>query len=285
MILFVNALTVIDFSYLCNKRGAVGESWIVDLTLHGKLNEESMVLDFGLVKKQIKGIIDECIDHKLAVPSQINGELVNHGGYTTLDCTFGEGYHLAMSAPNQAYCLIDSPVINEQAVIDFLIATIMPQLPSNIDKIEIELKPEHSKSFYYHYSHGLKKHDGNCQRIIHGHRSQLGVSLDGMAMPSIQKKWADKWQDIYLATAEDQIDASQLKHVRAKELDLCFAYNAAQGYFEMAISDSRCDVLPIDTTVECIASYLAEQVKIEYPQSDVKVTAYEGVAKGSICYA
>ncbi|MGS0535702.1 6-carboxytetrahydropterin synthase [Pseudoalteromonas sp. SaAl2] len=285
MILFVNALTVIDFSYLCNKRGAVGESWIVDLTLHGKLNEESMVLDFGLVKKQIKGIIDECIDHKLAIPSHINGEVISHGDYKTLDCTFGDDHHLAMSAPNQAYCLIDAPVINEQSVIEFLIATIMPQLPSNIDKIEIELKPEHSKSFYYHYSHGLKKHDGNCQRIIHGHRSQLGISLDGMSMPRIQKQWADKWQDIYLATAEDQIEASQLKHVRAKESDLCFAYNAAQGYFEMAISNERCDILPVDTTVECIAAYLAQQVKTQYSDSDVKVTAYEGVAKGSICYA
>ena len=62
MTLFVNSLTVIDFSYLCNKRGAVGESWIVDLTLHGKLNEESMVLDFGLVKKQIKGIADGTVE-------------------------------------------------------------------------------------------------------------------------------------------------------------------------------------------------------------------------------
>lgn len=285
MILFVNALTVIDFSYLCNKRGAVGESWIVDLTLHGKLNEESMVLDFGLVKKQIKGIIDECIDHKLAVPSQINGEFISHGDFATLDCTFGEGHHLAMSAPSEAYCLINSPEINEQAVVDFLTATIMPQLPSNIEKIDIVLKPEHSNSFYYHYSHGLKKHDGNCQRIIHGHRSQLGVALDGMSMPRIQKQWADKWQDIYLATAEDQIAESELKHIQAQEADLCFAYDAVQGYFEMAISESRCDVLPIDTTVECIAGYLAEQIKAEYPQSDVKVTAYEGVAKGSICYA
>ena len=53
----------------------------------------------------------------------------------------------------------------------------------------------------------------------------------------------------------------------------------------MAISKERCDILPIDTTVECIAGYLAEQVKVQHPDNDVKVTAYEGVAKGSICYA
>ena len=285
MILFVNALTVIDFSYLCSKRGAVSESWIVDLTLHGKLNDESMVLDFGLVKKQIKGIIDECIDHKLAVPNAIDGEVTKEQNHTTLDCLFGEKYHLAMSAPNQAYCFIDSPEINEASVIEFLIATIMPHLPSNIEKIEIELKPEHSKSFYYHYSHGLKKHDGNCQRIIHGHRSQVGISLDGMAMPRLQKEWADKWQDIYLATAEDKISASDLKHITAKNDDVCFAYTAQQGYFEMAISQARCDILPCDTTVECIADYLAGQVKLTNPDNEVKVTAYEGVAKGSICYA
>ena len=167
MILFVNSLTVIDFSYLCNKRGAVGESWIVDLTLHGQLNDESMVLDFGLVKKQIKGIIDNCIDHKLAVPATLNGSLTEHADHSVLDCHFGDNYHLAMSAPNQAYCLIDADVIDEKSVTEFLINTIMPELPSNIEKIEINLYPEHSQSFYYHYSHGLKKHDGNCQRIIH----------------------------------------------------------------------------------------------------------------------
>jgi len=176
-------------------------------------------------------------------------------------------------------------VIDEHSVTAFLIKTIMPQLPSNIEKIEINLYPERSQSFYYHYSHGLKKHDGNCQRIIHGHRSQIGISLDGMAMPRLQKEWADKWEDIYLATAEDEVSKAELKHVTAEDNDVCFAYTSQQGYFEMAIAKSRCDILPCDTTVECIADYLSAQVKNEYPESEVKITAYEGVGKGSISYA
>jgi len=34
--------------------------------------------------------------------------------------------------------------------------------------------------------------------------------------------------------------------------------------------------------VECIAQYLAEQIKQEHPNSSFKVKAYEGVKKGAI---
>jgi len=66
--LFVEQLTVIDCSYLDAARGLVGESWIVDIELIGDLDDQSMVLDFGEVKRRLKRAIDGSVDHSLVVP-------------------------------------------------------------------------------------------------------------------------------------------------------------------------------------------------------------------------
>src|SRR3954464_8172854 len=66
--LFVEQLTVIDCAYLDAARGLVGESWIVDVELIGDLDEQSMVLDFGEVKRRLKRAIDGSVDHTLIVP-------------------------------------------------------------------------------------------------------------------------------------------------------------------------------------------------------------------------
>jgi 6-pyruvoyl-tetrahydropterin synthase len=69
MRLFVDNLTNIDFSYLCPKRGLVGETWLANVELAGELDEQGMICDFGIVKKILRNWLEHRIDHCLLVPA------------------------------------------------------------------------------------------------------------------------------------------------------------------------------------------------------------------------
>lgn len=285
MILFVRDLTVIDFSYLCEQRGMLGESYITDVELHGDLDNTSMVLDFGKVKKVIKHAIDSLVDHKLAVPLK-SGKLTLTQQDTAVCLSFASARGtIAMAAPEQAVATIDTDAINETSVADFLQQQIKPLLPDNIVKIVFTLRAEQSNGFYYHYSHGLKKHDGNCQRIAHGHRSTIQIYTDNMLSPRLNKYWCDRWQDIYLGSSEDLCAASALTQINGSEQDYCFRYQAAQGWFELVMPKKHVEIVPCDTTVECLADFIAEQLYQLDNTKQYKVVAYEGVGKGAVSFS
>lgn len=287
MQLFVNDLTVMDFSYLCPKRGMVGESWIVDVILDGELNEESMVQDFGHVKKNLKRLIDEYVDHKLLVPAEYEGSEVIHEDdseqvETRFSCT--DGRSIMLHCPAEAYAFVYSDEINMDSVGVYLKEVLATHLPENVENITLNLREEVITSPYYHYTHGLKKHDGNCQRIAHGHRSRIDIILDGKVCVDSQQYWAERWEDIYIATREDQIAYNDRKlkgKVENQEDYHCFAYESSQGYFELLIPKSDCEIIETDSTVECLARYLLEEQKKRTPDGVCQVIAYEGVGKGA----
>lgn len=285
MILFVRDLTVIDFSYLCEKRGMLGESYIVDVELHGGLDQTSMVLDFSHVKKLIKRTIDELVDHKLVLPEQSAALSLSVVEQTHILRFNSQRGLIQMAAPAQASVAIATTAINEHSITEFLQQVLKPLLPDNIDQVIFTLRPENSTSFYYHYSHGLKKHDGNCQRIAHGHRSTIQIYTDGMLAPRLNKYWSERWQDIYLATAEDVCDAAAMQHLRAGNDDYSFRYQAAQGWFELTMPKAHCEIVSCDTTVECLADYIATELKLLDQTKQYKVVAYEGVGKGAIAFS
>lgn len=107
MILFVRDLTVIDFSYLCQQRGLLGESYIVDVELHGDLDQTSMVFDFGLVKKVIKKAIDQLVDHKLAIPALSPATQLITGEVEQVLFSSAKGL-LQIASPAEAFAVIQA---------------------------------------------------------------------------------------------------------------------------------------------------------------------------------
>ncbi|MBG22040.1 MAG: hypothetical protein CMF22_01085 [Idiomarinaceae bacterium] len=294
MQLFVNDLTVIDFSYLCAERGIVGESWIVDIILDGSLNEQSMVLDFGKVKKQIKRIIDDAVDHKLAVPADHAYTRVTHTDDDSsywVDFLRPDGRSIHLFCPADAFAFIDAESVSMESVNAYLRAVIKRELPGNVAGLEVILREEAIPGAYYHYTHGLKKHDGNCQRIAHGHRSQLQVFIGSERATQVEQRWAKRWQDIYLGSQEDTCSVDDLSRSDAAlaindATHQSYRYIADQGLFELAVPHSENDLIASDSTVECIADYLAQTIaREEQAPGRVKVMAYEGVGKGAIGYA
>ncbi|MCH1923791.1 6-carboxytetrahydropterin synthase [Shewanella sp. C32] len=289
MQLFVKDLTVIDFSYLCPIRGMVGESWIVDVLLDGGLDQQNMVLDFGKVKKLIKHVIDDVADHRLLIPtacSKVRWQQQNERVWMDFDSKRGS-IHLA--CPTEAFALVPAEIIDFDSVNAFLQKALRDALPDNVAEISLTLRNEMLDTPFYHYSHGLKKHDGNCQRIAHGHRSPIKVFEDGASAPEWDKYWADRWHDIYLGTEEDLVAIETMSlspQTRATDAShYGFHYQAPQGDFQLAIAKDCCEIIPHDTTIELLAKFMADTLAAKVPGKQFRVMAFEGIGKGAIANA
>jgi len=281
MHLFVDNLTNVDFSYLDADRGVVGETWLASIVLEGALDEQGMVCDFGIVKKTIRQWLDTYVDHCLVVAAQSSAANIIRD-QQSIDITWEyQQKRLQCLSPNEAICLIDATQITPESVASWCIKQLRELLPDTIDRIALTFTPEVIKHHSYHYTHGLKKHLGNCQRIAHGHRSTIEIYRDDKRDTSLEAAWCEQWRDIYIGTRSDFIDTVQKDGVDYDH----FAYDAEQGHFEITLPAADCYMIDTDSTVELIASHIANTLKQQHPNHQFKVKAFEGIGKGAIAYA
>lgn len=283
MHLFVDNLTNVDFSYLDHQRGLVGETWLANAALDGALDNQGMVCDFGIVKKTLRHWLDDQLDHRLLVPTRSpHLKLERDGDRLALTWMLQGGEQIRVSGPGQAFALVEAEAIGADSVAAWSVQQLASAFPTSVERLSLNFTCEEIADPYYHYSHGLKKHEGNCQRIAHGHRSRIRIALDGERSPEWERKWAERWQDIYLGTREDLLQDSDEKTLR-------FAYSAQQGRFSLDIPARRCELVDCDTTVEQLALYIANSiantVATELPGTQVQVRAYEGLGKGAVATA
>ncbi|MFP3978052.1 MULTISPECIES: 6-carboxytetrahydropterin synthase [Marinobacter] len=276
--LFVDNLTVIDFAYLDPARGLVGESWIADVVLGGELDDQGMVFDFSNVKRTIKRIIDERVDHRLVIPRGYEGLSWNQDTPDTFTWALTDGSHIVHRSPDEAVVWLSADRVIPSAVAALLERELLAVLPSNVTSVQINLREEVLEGAYYHYVHGLKKHLGNCQRIAHGHRSPIRIDRNGKRDGELERSWAKLWQDIYVGSEEDVVR----RHVEDGVAYITFEYESNQGEFALTLPEARVYMMNTDTTVEFIAAHIADALKAKFPSDTILVKAYEGVGKGAI---
>ena len=280
--LFVDRLTVVDASYLHPQRGLLGASWLCDLELAGELDAQGMVLDFGDVKRDVKRLIDERFDHKLIVPLGHAGLRIDDvAGRLRVRFDYGDGRRVSHAGPPDATCLVEAAEITPQVLGAAIADALRATLPANVTGIAVALREEPSTGASYRYSHGLRQHAGNCQRIAHGHRSRIEIFRDGRRDAALEEEWAAHWRDVYIGTRSDliaTIETGGLSYHR-------FGYAGSQGEFELELPAEACYLIDTDSTVENIAQHVAAQLAQERPGARYRVRAFEGVDKGAVAEA
>jgi len=276
--LFVKRLTNLDFSFLDPERGLVGESWLLDIELSGNLNEQGMVLDFGIVKKLVRDYIEQHVDHCLLVPVKYGGcDVLEKGKQLDIAFYLHNGQSITHKSNHNAVAMIPADTINTETVTYYLLEQLKSLLPGNVSRLKINLYTEPGLKESYQYSHGLRKHQGNCQRIAHGHRSRLRITLDGHRSQDWEQHWLEKWKDIYIGTRQ------HLANEKSEDLSCYhFKYGTSQGEFQLKLPKRKCYLLENETTVENIAQHLAEQVAEKETGKTIIVKAFEGIGKGAI---
>lgn len=252
----------------------LGETWLASALLDGAVNAEGMICDFSIVKRTLRNWLDDEVDHRLLIPTLPPPlSLKQEGDIISLTWQFSD-QSLSVTGPVQAFALVDAESITAESVAAWSKTQLKDHFPVNVEQLTLSFETEAIAGAFYHYSHGLKLHHGNCQRIAHGHRSRILIWLNEERSLELEQLWAQRWQDIYLSFEEDVVGTNN------GQID--FAYEAAQGHFELSMPASSCYLIGTETTVEFLAEHLADVIKQLHSQASVKVKAFEGINKGTI---
>ena len=181
--MFVEGIAVLDNALACRERGLYGVTWLVDVHLTALATRSGMVVDFGEAKPLIKHALESRYDHKLMVAKSLV-ETDDSGGALVAEWTDAAGQAYRHKGPEVAYCLTADDAVTMHGLADEIQRDLIDVLPGHIASVHVDLREEEIDGAAYHYCHGLRLHDGDCQRIAHGHRSRIEVKINGQRGPA-----------------------------------------------------------------------------------------------------
>ncbi|MGZ6290543.1 MAG: 6-carboxytetrahydropterin synthase [Bdellovibrionota bacterium] len=282
--LFLRDFTVLDFAFLDAQDGLQGESFYVSVELSGTLDRSGFIFDFGPAKKLLKKLVDDSFDHKLVIPSRMPSLQKGTEGWIlkTPEETF------EYSTPEAGWVLLGGARVTKEALAAELASLARAALPTNVEGVRFELREDtrFEKDANFRYTHGLRYHEGNCQRLFHGHRNPIEVFVAGKREEKWEAFLAEQWEGAHFTSAPTLVNRDALdlqlgvrapKHTGTAEI----SYGAPQGNFSAKIPAARVVLLENEPSIENIAKLGHDLVRGKGVSGELCVRAYEGLNKGA----
>ncbi|QJT70838.1 6-pyruvoyl tetrahydropterin synthase-like protein [Vibrio phage vB_VcorM_GR7B] len=314
--MFLHNVTVIDGAYINSEGICTGFSVSPRIHITGKIDEEeSVVVDFSTIKKDIKKFIDDPetgIDHKLLAfkvvdkvvgckeePSYFNkkqkgSKAVKAVQLTTLNDTYIEADAHAVHVLEFDRDYREDPMTMIQR---WLQGALNEQFPDFEIKVSLIWAFNHvtpqdvrgwvlTQAYPVTYTHGLKDSTSyGCQNIMHGHKSfiQLVGIHENFAsseykaqLDRLTRKVSEFLDGKYLV-ARCNITEGKKEGSRT----LVQYTSKSRGVFKLHIEQDYL-ILPEETTIECIVAYVADKYKAQFRELGVSsVYISEGLDKGA----
>jgi hypothetical protein len=286
--IFLSDLTVVDHAYIDNKGRVVGGSYNPGFIVTGEVSDdESVVVDFSTVKKDLKTHMDKHIfdidyngfDHKLWI-------IQGYSNCKFHDDTINDECRVEIITPafigifpSDAIRYIKNPLdakfsdafMGSQFAIHLTdcLAKLYPDVKIQVEctnTTNVHLMDPFMPIEMFRYSHGLKDSTSwGCQNLAHGHFSYIQY-FDNEECKKIA-------QDLHNAVF---INAENIIHEDNDEITIEYT-TSQRGYFRGTYNKllHKIIVLSTETTIEYIGNF----IKDTYNISNFYVS--EGLSKGT----
>ncbi len=295
--LFINDVDKIDCAIFDPSVGVVGQSWMVDITVSGKLDANGFVYDFSHLKKLVKQVLKSSLDHTLIIPVQsklVHYQDTDRGDLWRLQAKSrltGVNSEWTYLCPKGAVYPIRAVQVTREIVEQECSRLVRHRLPEDVVAVEIHLRKEDVQSgqAFFRYSHGISGHDGLCQRLFHGHRSQIEVYVADERRHDLEQWLAHEvlGSVVHIASLPQIVNPDpSLRAGTRPEMTtpLTISYRGSMGLFEATVPANRVFLVEDGTSIESISQELVRLIASEGVEigAPIKVKCFEGVGKGAI---
>ncbi len=123
-----------------------GHSYIVRLRLEGDIGAEGMIMDFVVLKKALKSLIDE-LDHKTLLPTESGDVRLDVTDISVEAVSCGKRYVF----PREDVVLLDIPNTTAEEMAKMMAKRIVSQIdfPGNVRSVSIGLDEERGQTAWY----------------------------------------------------------------------------------------------------------------------------------------